>query len=562
MGFLDRFSKKPKPPDSGGEGPGADAGLDPRELVRRYHRATKHHPGHYARGPHGLDWETQPDPFRRYAGAELVELERSTTLDTPTFDALRTEAELPARAVDLETVSSLFRYSLSLSAWKVYGESRWSLRMNPSSGNLHPTEGYWISGPVEGLSSTAFVAHYAPEVHALEVRARLTDELWKELTEELPQACALVGLSSILWREEWKYGERAYRYCQHDVGHAVAALAYSAACLGWSVRLLDAPSSDQVARLLGTSLPLDEETEREEADCLLAIYPNAAPAAVGKLTSTAIEAFAGLPWQGVPNALSSDHLYWDAVQACAVAAEKPSTPETVAPPRLEVPIHGGREHAAHAIIAGRRSAVAMDGRTGMTRAAFYALLEACMPRRGRVPFETLPWRPRVHLLLFVHRVEDLEPGAYVLMRDEGGGDALRSQLTGDFEWATSEGCPAELPLFRLKSMNLRNFAVSVSCDQAIAGASAFSLGMLAEFDSSIEEGAWFYPRLYWECGAVGQALYLEGEAAGLRGTGIGCFFDDAVHRSFGLEDLAFQSLYHFTIGGPVEDTRLQSEPPY
>jgi hypothetical protein len=31
---------------------------------------------------------------------------------------------------------------------------------------------------------------------------------------------------------------------------------------------------------------------------------------------------------------------------------------------------------------------------------------------------------------------------------------------------------------------------------------------------------------------------------------------------FGLEDLAFQSLYHFTVGGPVGDPRLTTLAPY
>jgi hypothetical protein len=57
-------------------------------------------------------------------------------------------------------------------------------------------------------------------------------------------------------------------------------------------------------------------------------------------------------------------------------------------------------------------------------------------------------------------------------------------------------------------------------------------------------------------------LYLEAEAAGVRSTGIGCFFDDPVHQAFGIEDLAFQSLYHFTVGGYVDDPRLTTLPPY
>lgn len=50
---------------------------------------------------------------------------------------------------------------------------------------------------------------------------------------------------------------------------------------------------------------------------------------------------------------------------------------------------------------------------------------------------------------------------------------------------------------------------------------------------------------------LGQILYLEAEAAGVHGTGIGWFFDDAVHGVLGLNDLRWQSLYHFTVGEPL-----------
>ena len=63
-------------------------------------------------------------------------------------------------------------------------------------------------------------------------------------------------------------------------------------------------------------------------------------------------------------------------------------------------------------------------------------------------------------------------------------------------------------------------------------------------------------------GLVGQVLYLEAEAAGVRGTGIGCYFDDAFHEILGLRDTQLQSLYHFTIGGAIEDTRLRTLLPY
>jgi len=48
----------------------------------------------------------------------------------------------------------------------------------------------------------------------------------------------------------------------------------------------------------------------------------------------------------------------------------------------------------------------------------------------------------------------------------------------------------------------------------------------------------------------------------VRGTGIGCYFDDLFHDLLGLSGDRFQSLYHFTLGGPVDDPRLRTLAPY
>jgi hypothetical protein len=61
---------------------------------------------------------------------------------------------------------------------------------------------------------------------------------------------------------------------------------------------------------------------------------------------------------------------------------------------------------------------------------------------------------------------------------------------------------------------------------------------------------------------IGQVLYLEAEAHGARGTGMGCYFDDPVHELIGLKGNAYQSLYHFSVGQPVEDRRISTHPPY
>jgi nitroreductase len=120
-----------------------------------------------------------------------------------------------------------------------------------------------------------------------------------------------------------------------------------------------------------------------------------------------------------------------------------------------------------------------------------------------------------------------------------------------------------LPFVCLARGDCRRLAARLSCDQDIAADGFFSLGMLADFDASLDAyGPSFYRNLFWESGVVGQVLYLEAEAVGARATGIGCFFDDPVHDVLGLQEHAFQSLYHFTVGMAVEDPRLRREPGY
>ena len=126
-------------------------------------------------------------------------------------------------------------------------------------------------------------------------------------------------------------------------------------------------------------------------------------------------------------------------------------------------------------------------------------------------------------------------------------------MNPELTWTPAPGCPEDLPLYWLLEGDAKKLAVQVSCHQEIAGDSAFSFGMLAEFEGRLREGgAWWYPRLFWESGLLGQVLYLEAEAAGVRATGIGCFFDDPVHEIVSDEGTEFPiavSLHNRRTGG-------------
>lgn len=553
--------------------------------VLAYHEATKHHLHQYARSLGYMDWDKQPDPFRSYDGAERIALRRLRAEDGQElrYDSIFNEGVAQAARLDLHSISQLMYDSLALSAWKDTGEKKRPMRVNPSSGNLHPTEAYLLTGPVDGITETPMVAHYAPKVHALEKRTAFSDEVWRALTQGLPEGTILIGLTSIYWREAWKYGERAFRYCHMDVGHAIGALCAGAAGLGWQVNVLEQPGTEELQALFG--LRESAGVEVEHLDCLLAVCPRGASVHGWSLSASTVTAFRELEWEGVPNRLSADHQEWEIIEEARKATRKPSRAEAYETARETKAnrfqhVIGGSDAVTSAsmatqavnavgqertlslrqIIRQRRSAYEMDGVTTMSRDAFYSILARTMKAE---PFAALPWEPLAHLAVFVHRVEELAAGIYMLVRNAKQEARLRELTARSFAWETPEGCPDGLPLYRLVASDTKSLSNTISCHQEIASDGCFSLGMITAYSGPLEQhGAWFYPRLHWECGLIGQILYLEAEAAGVRGTGIGCFFDDLMHRTLGLKGREFQSLYHFTIGGPVDDTRLTMLPAY
>src|SRR5262249_9758923 len=133
------------------------------------------------------------------------------------------------------------------------------------------------------------------------------------------------------------------------------------------------------------------------------------------------------------------------------------------------------EIPAAGLIRQRRSALAFDGITTITRQQFDALLDKTLPRNGVAPFDAELGAAEVDLALFVHRVEGLMPGLYWLLREPGRLADLKRTLQRYFLWEKVDG---PLPLYLLMRGDMRDAAVRVSCFQTIAGDSAFSLGMV------------------------------------------------------------------------------------
>jgi nitroreductase len=168
-------------------------------------------------------------------------------------------------------------------------------------------------------------------------------------------------LSTIFWRESWKYGERAYRYCNLDVGHAVACLSFSANLQGWKITYLNALSDNELEKISGFHQTAWKEHEKEEPDLLCFVYPHEVKNVSHTLPSLVITALSELSFKGTPNQLSREHVNWDIIYKTAHYAQKLHTKEKIynysdRPFRKDVI----SDYSASTIIRKRRSAVSFN----------------------------------------------------------------------------------------------------------------------------------------------------------------------------------------------------------
>jgi hypothetical protein len=307
--------------------------------------------------------------------------------------------------------------------------------------------------------------------------------------------------------------------------------------------------------------------EAEHADVLLAIEPLPTAADGPVRLRLGDEALAGLcpPPSGRASALSSEHQDWPVLAEVEQATRDTGSPHGDIDDGRVGSAPDTREASPSARVQARRrrSAVDFDGRSGMDREQLYRMLGALVPALTPSLWTAFPHRPRVHPVVFLHRIDGLKPGLALLVRHPADEPALRAAISREAQWETLPGCPKALPLYRLFTGDAREIARAAHCHQDIATQGALVTSMIASFDGEVARfGAQAWRYLHWEAGAIGQVLYLEAEALSLSATGIGCFFDHAIHGLLGLADGCFRMLYGTAVGRAIHDPRIQTLPAY
>ncbi len=485
---------------------------------REYHESTKHSTESLRRSEHQLEWANMPDPFRHYEGTPVLDLPAdSPSPQVSALDLLQGRAGAPSAADGPGFLSQLLFHAAAISATKVVEAAgyHYALRVNPSSGNLHPTEFHFATRGLQSWPDGLY--HYRPSAHTAEQRA--LGDFTSQLSGE--PATVVFILTSIAWREAWKYRERAYRYCLHDIGHAWEALALAARAAGCETFAAGHFADDDVA-------------------CLCRFSEDEWPMLMVRLTGSAVPtgqaADAERAWfGGQANRLSEAPISYPLIDGIHSATKyitfrnvPRSAPAISGTGGILLPPPAAPANPFGEVARKRRSALNFEGPPAISLAELSALLSATAQPYA-ADFASSRF---VQLYLYAHRVEGLDPGVYRYWPQGGGLELVRA---GD----------------------QKMMAAGLSLGQSLAGNACVAFSMIADIERAVRShGDRGYRYVHFEAGAIGQRLYIAAEALGLGATGIGAFFDDEVNRYLELASDQGQVVYHFAVGHPVPDPRV------
>jgi SagB-type dehydrogenase family enzyme len=333
-------------------------------------------------------------------------------------------------------------------------------------------------------------------------------------------------LTSIAWREAWKYRDRAYRYCLHDIGHAWQALALAARAIGCDSFAAGHFPDEEVAQLCrlhadewpmlivemrGASIPVHEPAVGET------VWYG------GHANQLSKETISYPSINGIHNATKLSN------RACrSISATEPAPTGSG---EITLPPPASSRSSFGEVARTRRSALDFQGGTQSMSLPQLSAILAVMARPLLADFAGSRF---IQLYLYVHRVEVLQPGVYKHWPERG-------------------------ELERIASGDQRVAAAGLSLGQDLAGNACVAFSMIGDLDRATRtHGDRGYRYVHFEAGAIGHRLYLAAEALGLGATGIGAFYDEEVYRYLKLSPAQGQVVYHFPIGYPVPDARLEA----
>ena len=230
----------------------------------KYHEETKHSELSIRSSAHYLDWDNKPNAFKFYSKIPSLAL----PVDFPTPDqnvVTMIEKDRATRSVntnkdlDIRLLSSLLFFSSGITRQIKFPHGKYLMRAAPATGALYPIEVYVLSTEINGLR--AGIYHFCPGQFTLtnlrkgDYRLLLAEAAGD--SDEIKNSPFTIILTSIAWRNAWKYQARSYRHWFWDSGVIAANLIAIAKSFGLDSKLI----LGYIDKVVNDMLCLDEGKE-------------------------------------------------------------------------------------------------------------------------------------------------------------------------------------------------------------------------------------------------------------------------------------------------------------
>ena len=466
-----------------------------------YHEATKHSELSIRVSGHLLDWGNRPTPFKVYKNLKAIPLPRDFSLPSEgslkAISGIHPKAE--GRGVDLHTLAQLLFFSAGLTRVAKFNSGPYYMRAAPATGALYPIELYVVCGDISGLK--AGVYHFNALGFSL-VQLRdgdHTGELGAMSDDSVLTAPVTVVLTSLAWRNAWKYGARSYRHWFWDSGVMTANLLATGVSVGLKCGLIMGFVDSEVDRLLCLS-------ERKETTIVLA------PVGLGPAGSHPKEMRQLSRLSPEVNLLSSEEVeypvIWRTHEASSITSRdevktwvqsRPTFPESLAVGN-KIPLRSAKDSvqapSLGEVILRRGSARRFD-RLPISFEQLSTIIDAST---SAIPLDFLkPGEMLVDIYLTANDVKGLQSGAYFYNRRAG---CLEELKAGQFRRISGYLC-LEQPLFSDASAV---FYLMTNLNSVIGALGNRGYGA-AQFEAGVIAGKVYLSAYSLSMGASGSTFY-------------------------------------------------------
>jgi SagB-type dehydrogenase family enzyme len=478
----------------------------------------------------------RPRPDKRYSTLAAVPLPDAARLAPSGVPALAAIADAgvggttPGSALDVDAVARIAFFTNGITKTIGRGGQAMVFRAAPTTGALYHIELYLVTGDLPGLP--AGVYHYGAHDHALrQLRGGDFRQVVVEATGHEPasaQAPAILVMTSVFWRNAWKYAARAYRHTYWDAGTMLPNTLAVAAAMDIPARLVLSFADGVIAGLLGLDL------DREGVVALVALGTGNPPPSAPPVASV------DLPTEPYSVREIDFPLIRQTHRATVLETGEeaskwrrgaPSPVETTTPaPLIPLPVPDPTDlpDAPIESVIRRRGSTRRFAREPITLLQLSTLLDCST--RG-FPSDTLGPEgvPFNDLYIFVNAVDGLQAGTYVYHRAEH----------------------ALAPLHLMSESEARAQTYFLALDQDLGGDAAVNVYMLSDLDPVLSVfGARGYRLAQLGGALVAGKLYLSPYALGLGATGL-TFFDQAVTNAFSPHAAGKRVMFLIAIGKPA-----------